>query len=98
MHSSWFKRAVFLFAISSLSIFTACSKKDVQPESAAVSVTTLELQAKSLPLVIEASGRTEGSKEVEVRARVSGILEKRQYNEGAPVSAGAILFRIEKAP
>jgi membrane fusion protein (multidrug efflux system) len=33
-----------------------------------------------------------------VRARVSGILEKRQYDEGTPVAAGAVLFRIDRAP
>jgi membrane fusion protein (multidrug efflux system) len=40
----------------------------------------------------------EGSKEVEVRARVTGILLKRLYNEGEVVGAGAPLFRIDPAP
>jgi membrane fusion protein (multidrug efflux system) len=48
--------------------------------------------------VLEAVGRTEGSKEVEIRARVSGIVQKRLYDEGSFVRAGAPLFQIERAP
>jgi membrane fusion protein (multidrug efflux system) len=49
-------------------------------------------------VVFEAVGRTEGSREVQVRARVSGILEKQRYTEGDSVKAGAVLFQIERAP
>jgi membrane fusion protein (multidrug efflux system) len=48
--------------------------------------------------VFESVGRTEGSREVQVRARVSGILEKQMYVEGESVKAGATLFQIERAP
>jgi len=90
----------------SLSIVVACTlslagcgKKDAQQKvGAPLSVTTLEIKTQQIPYVIEVVGRTEGSKEVEVRARVSGILEKRLYDEGTAVQAGAALFRIEKAP
>ena len=35
---------------------------------------------------------------VEVRARVTGILLKREYREGAPVQKGQALFSIDPAP
>jgi len=92
-----FPRVLALF-IGSIALLAGCSKKDVPPTSSPLSVTTLRLQAKSLPLVIETVGRTEGSKEVELRARVSGILEKRVYAEGSVVRAGSVLFRIDPAP
>ena len=41
------------------------------------------------------TGRTHGSREVEVRARVSGILQSRDYTEGALVQQGNALFRID---
>ena len=41
------------------------------------------------------SARRTGSKEVEVRARVTGILEKRLFQEGASVKAGQPLFVID---
>ncbi len=43
-------------------------------------------------------GQTEGAKQVEVRARVSGILQKQLYKEGDSVRAGAPLFQIDRAP
>jgi membrane fusion protein (multidrug efflux system) len=53
---------------------------------------------RSVPVSFEAVGRTEGSREVQVRARVSGILERQLYSEGDAVQAGAPLFRIERDP
>ena len=39
-----------------------------------------------------------GSREVEIRARVNGIVEKRLYAEGSVVKAGTPLFRLDAAP
>lgn len=61
-------------------------------------VTVQHVQLERVPIALEAVGQAEGSREVEVRARVSGILEKRLFNEGAPVRAGAVLFLIDRAP
>ena len=51
-----------------------------------------------VPIVFETVGLTEGAKQVEVRARVSGILQKQLYKEGDTVGAGAPLFQIDRAP
>jgi len=64
----------------------------------ALGVTLLEMAPRAVPVSFEAVGRTEGSREVQVRARVSGILERQLYNEGDAVQAGQALFRIERAP
>ena len=66
------------------------------PPPVPVTVKNVELQR--VPISLEAVGQAEGSREVEIRARVGGILEKRLYTEGAPVSAGATLFVIDRAP
>jgi membrane fusion protein, multidrug efflux system len=42
-------------------------------------------------------GRTEASQRVDVRARVSGTLLKRPFEEGHEVTAGAVLFEIDPA-
>jgi membrane fusion protein (multidrug efflux system) len=65
---------------------------------AAVPVSVLEATQRAVPVSFEAVGRTEGSREVQVRARVAGILEKQLYNEGDAVPESAPLFRIERAP
>lgn len=64
----------------------------------ALPVTTVQVATREVPVTFEAVGRTEGSREVQVRARVAGILEAQLYSEGDAVKAGAPLFRIERAP
>ena len=61
-------------------------------------VTAIRVSLQKVPVSLEAVGQAEGSREVEIRARVSGILEQRLYEEGAPVASGAGLFRIDPVP
>ena len=61
-------------------------------------VTTQTLTPRSFPVSFEYVGQTIGSKDVEVRARVTGIVEKRLYQEGTPVKAGQPLFVIDPKP
>ena len=68
------------------------------PSMPPTAVTTLALAPKTLPVSYEYVGQTTGSKEVEVRARVTGILEERLYTEGARVAAGQTLFVIDPRP
>jgi membrane fusion protein (multidrug efflux system) len=79
----------------------ACGKADGDAAKAApppVSVNVLKVISKPVPLIVEAVGRTEGAREVEVRSRVTGFVQKQLYTEGAPVKAGVPLYRIERAP
>lgn len=77
---------------------TACGGHADPTADQPIPVTTQQVEARSVPIVLEAVGRTEGSKEVEIRARVSGIVQKQLYDEGSFVRAGAPLFQIERAP
>jgi len=61
-------------------------------------VTVVEAQPQRVPVIIEEVGQTEGSKDVEVHARVSGILTKQLYTEGDNIKEGAALFTIDRAP
>jgi membrane fusion protein (multidrug efflux system) len=61
-----------------------------------VSVRVVKQQV--VPVLVEAVGQAEGAKEVEVRARVGGVLQRRLYREGEPIRAGAPMFAIERAP
>ena len=56
------------------------------------------VQQQVVPVLVEAVGHAEGAKEVEVRARVGGVLQRQRYREGEPVKAGAPMFGIERAP
>ncbi len=56
------------------------------------------MKSESLALTLEHAAQLRGVREVEVRARVSGILLKRLYQEGSRVKEGDLLFRIDPAP
>ena len=58
-------------------------------------VTTVKLSPATIPTTYEYVAQTTGSKEVEVRARVTGLLEKKLFQEGTPVKAGQVLFVID---
>ncbi|MBY0454096.1 MAG: efflux RND transporter periplasmic adaptor subunit [Burkholderiaceae bacterium] len=49
-------------------------------------------------LVTELPGRLEASRVAQVRARATGILQKRLFREGSDVKAGQALFAIDPAP
>ncbi|HYC37017.1 MAG TPA: efflux RND transporter periplasmic adaptor subunit [Usitatibacter sp.] len=90
-------------ALCAMLLVASCGKGDGQAKAAAappppLQVATLRMAQQKVPVSLEAVGQAEGSREVEVRARVSGILEKRLYEEGAPVAANALLFEIDAAP
>jgi len=56
------------------------------------------VQATSVPVTTELSGRVSSIRMAEVRARVAGILLKRNFKEGTEVKAGDVLFEIDPAP
>lgn len=95
------KSTLRTIAIAAIAVaLAACGGGQAQQTvtAPAVPVTTLAVSLRQVPIEFEAVGRAEGSREVQVRARVNGILEQQLFIEGDSVKAGAPLFRIERAP
>lgn len=97
--SALFKLAYWLLPCGAL-LLGGCGKdkaaENTAPPAVPVAVVTAQLQ--HVPISLDVVGQAEGSREVEIRARVSGILEKRLYDEGQAVRAGTVLFRIDPVP
>jgi membrane fusion protein (multidrug efflux system) len=68
------------------------------PPTQSPEVGTVEIRPRSVQLTTELPARVSPERAAEVRARVTGIVEKRLYTEGADVRAGQPLFQIEAAP
>jgi membrane fusion protein (multidrug efflux system) len=80
-------------------LVTGCKPaKGDMPAMPPPEVTTVAVKPEKIDVSYEYVGQTEGSREVEVRARVTGIVLERQYEEGAPVEAGEPLFLIDPVP
>src|SRR5262245_9157258 len=64
----------------------------------AAAVSAVSVEPKAFPVSYEYVGQTAGSREVEVRARVTGILLSRNFKEGGRVEKGQSLYTIDPAP
>ncbi len=89
--------AAVLMLSGSLAL-TGCNDKETQqsaPQAPEVGVVTL----KSAPLQIttELPGRTSAYRIAEVRPQVSGIILKRNFEEGSEIKAGVSLYQIDPA-
>ena len=78
-------------------LLTGCQeKKAVQVQRPPIPVTYVTATIADENIWVEALGETEGVKQAEVRAQVSGILEKIAYKEGDRVKEGDTLFLIDQ--
>ncbi|HHQ4616428.1 efflux RND transporter periplasmic adaptor subunit [Aeromonas veronii] len=93
-----YKRSLLTLAL--ISGLSACGGETTQTVQTmpAVPVVVAEVKLTDVPLTTEMVGETAGFREIDVRSRVSGILLKRTYVEGQPVTAGQELFLIDPEP
>ena len=93
------RKALFRFGAVIVSLcLAACDSGTAQlPASAPPTVAISEIKAAAVPLRFQYAGRVAAFREVEVRARVSGILQEKSFVEGATVKEGGVLFRIDPA-
>src|SRR5882724_9438526 len=90
--------AIAVAAVSAL--LSGCEPANSQPRGGMPppEVAVVTVQPQSIPATFEYVGQTAGSREVEVRARVTGIIQKRNYREGGPVVQGQSMYSIDAAP
>jgi len=81
-----------------LSLLFGCGKEPVSSARPPTDVTVMTVTARDTPVVFEFVAQTQSSREVEIRARVAGFLEKRLYTEGELVNAGQVLFQMDRRP
>ncbi len=72
--------------------------KSSAPAKAPAEVPAITLHSGNVDVAADFVGQTESSQQVEIRARVTGYLDRRLYTEGAMVNAGQPLFQIDPKP
>ena len=80
--------------VGSLGVLASCEENTFVPPPAP-SVTVANPLVKDVTTFVELTGYTEPFREVEVRARVEGILIEALTNPGQRVEEGELLFRID---
>lgn len=92
------RRSTGFFPWFAAAVVAGCGEPAAMPPPSPVEVGVVVVMPRSLPLALEFPAQLKGVREVEVRARVSGILLERRYDEGERVEAGDLLFRIDPDP
>jgi membrane fusion protein (multidrug efflux system) len=88
----------FAFAGAALALLAACHKQAAEVPRQAVEVTIMTVEPRDTPVDFEFTAQTQSSREVEIRARVDGFLDKRVYTEGQLVHTGQTLFLMDPKP
>ena len=92
-----FRAGVLLAALA----LSACSEAPSasSPETPPIQeVSVIELQPSPLAVIRELPGRIAPTRIAEVRARVSGIIDRRNFEQGSDVKKGEVLYEIDAKP
>jgi len=99
MRSASFRplRPAVLVAWGGLLALAGCGEQpQMNPGPPQVSVVTVQPQR--APIVAELPGRVDAVRDAQIRARVTGIVQKIAFAQGGDVKAGDLLFKIDPAP
>src|SRR6266403_6266620 len=87
------------FSIAVVLNLSGCEKKIIHTEAPPPpEVLVTEVVKADVPTVGEWVGTLDGEQNAEIRARVTGYLQKRDYQEGSYVKEGDLLFEIDPRP
>jgi len=91
-----------LAALVLAGMLAACSEGPAAPSSedtlAVSEVSIVELQPAPLAVIRDLPGRIAPTRIAEVRARVSGIVVSRNFEQGSDVKAGDVLYELDARP
>lgn len=79
-------------------IIASCDPNTKSPIPPIPEVSIYTIKSERVEITSELPGRTYAYLIAEVRPQVSGIIQKRFFNEGSDVKAGDILYQIDPAP
>ena len=93
-------RVHLVVAMAIAGMLVGCSDDAAQQtqQRPAAQITVEEVTRADVELTREYPARIRGAREVQVRARISGVLQERVYREGAQVEEGDLLFIIHPEP
>jgi membrane fusion protein (multidrug efflux system) len=79
-------------------IIAGCGSRQPPPDPPIPEVATQTVQPERVVLTTELPGRTSAYLVAEIRPQVSGIIQKRLFDEGSDVRAGDVLYQVDPAP
>lgn len=91
----------YTFPVMALVLLASCGSEDDKQQQAApppTAVSAVEVQPETIPVVSELPGRVSPMTTADVRPRITGLVQKRVFEQGATVEEGDLLYVIDPAP
>ncbi|MCD6173366.1 MAG: efflux RND transporter periplasmic adaptor subunit [Sulfurimonas sp.] len=95
-----YKKILNSVILSSFILIVGCSEQkqtQIKKEIPPLAVNTITIKKEPVPIWKQYTGTTKASSVQEIKARVSGILQKIYFKDGQSVKKGQKLFKIEQA-
>ncbi|HYG44844.1 MAG TPA: efflux RND transporter periplasmic adaptor subunit [Bordetella sp.] len=85
-------------AVALVALALSGCKEQPQMNPGMPQVSVITVQPKPASIVSELPGRVDAVRDAEIRARVTGIVQKIEFEQGGDVKEGQLLFKIDPAP
>lgn len=92
------KKKILLFVLSLIFVIS-CNKNDKKEKTPPPqNVNVYQVKSESVPIYKDFMGQVYGEKDIPIRARVEGFLERVHFIEGSKVKKGQLLYSIDDKP
>jgi membrane fusion protein, multidrug efflux system len=89
---------IYWTAFSAVGALTSCEKPKAAVQTGPPEVLVTDVVQKEVPVIRQWVGTLNGSQNADVKARTTGYLQTRAYQEGGYVKKGDLLFEIDPRP
>jgi len=79
-------------------MLAACGKEEQGFNPGPPQVSVITVQPRRAPVVSELPGRVDAVRDAQIRARVTGIVQRIEFQQGGDVKKDQLLFKIDPAP
>lgn len=87
-----------IYTLLFLTLITSCKEKETGGPQGPREITVYEAKQQDVPIYDELVGQIYGQKDIPIRARVDGYLQKISFEEGSRVKQGQLLYSIDPDP
>lgn len=98
MPSRMLSHSLFVGVLLLTGFLSACGEQAPQAQRPAPLVQVVEIEPTRAVMTADLPGRVDATRDAQVRARVTGIVEQIAFDQGRDVVAGQLLFEIDPAP
>lgn len=92
--TTWAMAGSLCFVLASL----GCSSSNAAKAPTIPEVQVVQVQQRDVPIYSEWLGTLDGMVNADIKAQVTGYLERQEYTEGSLVKKGQLLFQIDQRP